>query len=206
MINITKASDITLEVMNECIHYDPDTGEIRWKVRPVSHFYSPKVGEAWNRRLAGNHWRVNKYSGYLTSTLSGVPLRGHRVAWFIFHGEWPDGFLDHIDGDKTNNRIANLRVVDPAESSKNKGKQVRNKTGINGVSFDSTRRKKPWRVYIGIKGNGTFIGGYETKAEAKKAREDAEIEHGYHTNHGQRPVIETTGRVRDRPRRSKATI
>ena len=207
MINITTASDITPELMRECIDYNPDTGEIRWKVRPLHHFYSPKVGEAWNRRLAGKHWIVNKYSGYRTSTISGVCLRGHRVAWLITHGEWPNGFLDHIDGDKTNNRLDNLRVVDPAESSKNKGKQVRNKSGINGVYLDLKGNKsKPWRVYIGVNGKNKFIGGYETKEQAKQARDQAEADYGYHTNHGQRPVTETTGRVRDRPRRSKAAI
>lgn len=77
----------------------------------------------------------------------GVNLKLHKVVWELFNGK-PDSdkVIDHIDQDKTNNNISNLRLVSVAENARNKKKSVDNNSGVTGVCFRSNERETSWRA------------------------------------------------------------
>lgn len=108
----------------------------------------------------------------------GQKLLSHRVAWAIHHGEWPE-VIDHINGDKRDNRISNLRDVDAWANSRNKPVQSKSKTGIVGVEIQ--RGKFRARGF-----NGKTIGMFDNIEDAAQARQEFQNLHGFHDNHGKR--------------------
>jgi hypothetical protein len=110
------------------------------------------------------------------------------VAFAIYYGRWPDGQLDHINGDRRDNRIANLREVSNAENSRNAGRRRDNTSGVVGVSSTSSRLN-PWRAYIKIGDRVRHLGRFPSIKTAADARRAAERQHGYHENHGTRAGI-----------------
>ena len=148
--------------MAECLEID-DVGDLVWRERPRSHFATQRAFSTWNSKHAGkkagsvslNPKSVTSYR-VLVMNIAGkqVHLYGHRVAWAIHYGEWPAGYLDHIDGNGLNNTISNLRIVDMAESGTNKPAQRNNKTGVPGVSID---RRGRYRVYGCIAGESLSL-------------------------------------------------
>jgi hypothetical protein len=107
---------------------------------------------------------INK-KGYICITYNKKELRAHRVAWEYVYGREPDGEIDHIDGDRKNNRISNLREVSRLENMNNL------ECHRNG-SFSGVRKRwNKYAVYITINRKCIYIGLYNTKEEAKKGRE-----------------------------------
>jgi hypothetical protein len=94
----------------------------------------------------------------------------HRVAWCLHYGDWPDGIIDHIDRDRTNNRIDNLRIASRAQNMHNSGEPVTNTTGVRGVS----RFGKRFMARIGHNGAIVYLGVFDTVGAAKQARLKAE--------------------------------
>jgi hypothetical protein len=121
-------------------------------------------------------------SGYKTGAVLRIPCVAHRVAYSIYHGINLAGEIDHINGDKSDNRIANLRMVAHSENSRNVSLYSNNNSGFHGVLWDHRRRK--WEARIGVNGRQTRIGRYNHKEDAIAARKAAEVVHGYHENHG----------------------
>jgi len=112
----------------------------------------------------------------------GKACRAHRVVWALAHGQWPVDEIDHINGDRADNRLVNLRSVTGAENKRNKRTPSNNKSGAVGVFW--LRDNKTWRAAIRVAGRQTHIGCYATFDEAVSARKAAEVEHDYHPNHG----------------------
>lgn len=101
-----QTSGLSVIWLRENMHYDADTGIFSWA--------KPGYG-----RTVGKHIGAGKNSAknYLALKINGAIFYAHRVAWFYIHGEWPKGQIDHIDGDKFNNAIANLRVATSAQNA-----------------------------------------------------------------------------------------
>lgn len=116
------------------LSYDGSTGHLTWM---------PRVGNvSFNARHAGRRAFTSKESdGYLQGRIHGIHMKAHRVAWCIHYGYWPDGQIDHINGDRSDNRIENLRVVDNVTNCRNKGMDSRNTSGYTGVSFCKSNSK-----------------------------------------------------------------
>jgi hypothetical protein len=74
------------------------------------------------------------------SALTGVLYREHRLAWLYMTGEWPTHEIDHINGDRVDNRFCNLREATASENRWNSRKRVNNTSGYKGVSWDSAKR------------------------------------------------------------------
>ena len=104
-------------------------------------------------------------------------------------GYWPNNEIDHIDGDRLNNRIDNLRDVKKSINMKNKAVYSKNKSGISGVSFRKERNK--WEVKISNNGKETYLGYYDNFADAILIRKQAELECDYHNNHGRSNLLTT---------------
>jgi hypothetical protein len=114
---------ITQEIAKELFSYDPETGELVWKKST-----GPKP-------IAGRVVACDARTGYMRVQIFNKDYLAHRVIWLYVHGEWPDGFIDHINGKRNDNRLVNLRVVSVAENARNQRKaQKSNSTGFLGVS------------------------------------------------------------------------
>lgn len=155
------------------LDYDPETGILRWK----------KAEEApgrWNPHSGKEVKSLN--GGYIRVFLDGEHHYAQRVIWKMHYGYDPVQ-VDHINGIKNDNRIANLRDVSREVNSKNRKLYAANKSGVNGVSFHE--RDKVWSARVSVgKSKDVHLGSFETKAEAVAARIAADIILQYHENHG----------------------
>ena len=152
----------TPEELRKRLRYDPETGKLYW-LRGVC-----EIVEAFTARDSGR---------YLNGRINQKTFRAHRVIWALVYGEWPKGEIDHINGQRDDNRLCNLRCVTRAENARNRARMKRNTSGRTGVYWQGRCGK--WVASI----NGTYLGIFERFEDAVAARERAEIEHGYHPNH-----------------------
>lgn len=135
--------------------------------------YSPETGQfSWNTKRKGrNHKKVGGVSlGYIRIGIDGMRFFAHRVAWLYVHGEWPKGNIDHINRNKMDNRICNLRVVSQQENNHNQRTRRDSSTGHAGVSLHWTGK---YRAYISVSGRQIHVGLYENFNEAVAARAEA---------------------------------
>ncbi|HIE4429971.1 TPA: HNH endonuclease [Burkholderia multivorans] len=147
-------SELTAERARELLDYDPETGEFRWKVRR---------GKQRPGLLAGS---VDA-KGYVTIRIDYKLLFAHRVAWLIVTGEWPIFQIDHRDGDKSNNRFANLRTATNSQNQANIGLRAHNTSGIKGVSW--SREKQKWEARFRCENRQYFVGYFNDIREARVA-------------------------------------
>lgn len=165
--SLKKLPDV--ELLSECVDYNPDTGALTWKRRPVEHFSSYKHWKIWLAKFEGKPVRkVN--NGYvvvvITINKKETYSMGHRVAWALTHGEWPRSQIDHINGNRMDNRICNLRLASHKENQRNKGAGLRNKSGFKGVHFSKTAQK--WIAQIHVNGKTRHIGVFDSALAASK--------------------------------------
>lgn len=156
------------------LNYNPDTGEITL-ARTIE-----RVGQ--KGRLMGCTFKRNGRP----SKCQNISYRGkryllHRLAWFYVHGYMPK-FIDHINGDSSDNRLCNLREVTVTENNRNVGKQSNNKSGFTGVSWNKSKCR--WGVQIWHKSKPINMGWFKEQNNAILARKIAEKVFGYHENHG----------------------
>lgn len=147
-------TSLTVERLKQVLRYEPDTG----------YFYS--VDTNWRRRNGpvGCLYKI----GYRYICIDRIRYRAHRLAWLYIHGEWPSGELDHINGKRDDNRIANLRIVNRVQNLANRSLAVAsNKTGFAGVC--ATRHKTTWKASIVTDGRRIYLGSFKTKEEAAAA-------------------------------------
>src|SRR5690606_30951397 len=111
--------------LRQLLEYDAATGDLRWRKRPVSAFAScgrlsaQNKANAWNSRNAGRPaFTASDGKGYLQGQVLKYHTSAHRVIWAMHHDEWPE-CIDHINGDKIDNRLANLRSVTSQQNSRN---------------------------------------------------------------------------------------
>lgn len=108
------------------------------------------------------HARGNGYAGV---TFGGKQVYAHRLAFFCMTREWPVDQVDHINGDKKDNRWSNLRQANAAQNKANEGLRSTNTSGLKGVSWHKAAKK--WRAYIGA--NGQHLGLFDCPAAAHLA-------------------------------------
>lgn len=106
----------------------------------ASHFeYNPDTGELKRKDRKNGNGSIDRY-GYLVLKVKGIQWKAHRIAWAIYYGEPPAGNIDHIDRDKTNNKIKNLRVVSQKENVRNTKRRKNSSTGVVGVYKDKSTK------------------------------------------------------------------
>lgn len=155
--------------LRNCVGYDPDTGVFTGKERPSHHFSHDRHCSAWNSKRAGKPFESLCRYGYVRVSIDGTSYAAHRLAWLLTHGRFPAQQLDHINGDKTDNRIANLREVSHAQNQMNKGVYQKNKTGVKGVRFS----KGKYEAQIGHGGEMKYLGRFDTVEEASECYQRA---------------------------------
>lgn len=173
--------------LHDLLVYDPLAGTFIWKPRRPEHFTATEKRTPewlclwWNKRFAGQPAGSPTPHGYVVIRIGSIDYRAHRVAWVMTYGCEPD-FIDHINGDRADNRLTNLRSVNHGENTRNAKKRTDNLSGTVGVSYFAP--KGTWRARINLNGETLLLGYFKTKEEAIAARKAAEKTHGYHENHG----------------------
>tara|TARA_R110000787_G_scaffold105430_1_gene212847 strand:- start:31 stop:522 length:492 start_codon:yes stop_codon:yes gene_type:complete len=148
---------LTQERLKELFHYDPYTGVFTRLVR-ISR--NTKVGD-----IAG---RLRNSKGYHYIRLDGKFYYTHRLAWLYMIGEFPSGQIDHINGNKDDNRFTNLRDVSQSTNMQNLRKpRSGNTSGFLGVSWN--QQSCNWRAQIRICGKKKYLGGFPTAELAYEA-------------------------------------
>ena len=156
------------EMVRELFEYRE--GNLWWRVRPSTNVDILKP--AGSARPKGRRQIQVKGKSYLT----------HRLIWLYVYGKFPDGQVDHINGDPSDNRIENLRDVTNQENHKNRSKPRSNTSGHIGVHWDKDREK--WRARIKLDGVEQHLGFFNVLEDAAAARQAASVKHGFHVNHG----------------------
>lgn len=153
-----KSGPITVERLREVLSYDPAKGALHWKVRMGMR---GQVGS-----VAGY-----LHNGYVELGFDGARgIKAHRAAWAITFGSWPDGEVDHINGNKADNRLQNLRIVSTAQNHQNmRAARSDNKTGLLGVDIHKGRP----RAQIQVDGKKRILGYFQTTNEAHAAYVEA---------------------------------
>lgn len=146
--------ELTVGLLRSVLSYNADTGEFRWLVSRGKR----KAGDIAGKHACNGYWRIK---------LFGKEYPARRLAWFFFYVEWPDGQVDHINLDKVDNRIANLRQATVAENQHNKHHQSNNTSGFKGVS--KLKRTGRWRSEIMVDGRKHYLGSFATAEEAADA-------------------------------------
>lgn len=145
-------SDLTAQDVRRQLSYDPETGEVRWLVSPGGQ---AKVG-----KMAG----CIDNTGYRHIVVNKRRYVLHRIIWLHYYGEWPKHTIDHINRDRLDNRICNLRDATYSEQMLNTRGNSRNTSGYRGVDFH--RGRGLWMARLSYQKKRTYLGMYKTKEEA----------------------------------------
>ena len=164
---MTKRSLPAPEELRQLLRYEPDTGKLYWKERPLSMFSSSRIGNAWNAKHVGKEALIVDNNGYRKGRIFGVEFMAHRVAWAVHCGAWPDGHIDHINGDCGDNRIDNIRDSTRSQNSSNRGYQSNNSSGYKGVHW--CKRAQAWVSKIMVEGRAVYLGKYCDPKDAHAA-------------------------------------
>jgi HNH endonuclease len=177
------------EALNKLLRYEPSTGLLFWRKRTVDMFVN-RGGHSldhtcakWNGRFADKEALVKMGHGYRCGRLNRDYVMAHRVIWKLMTDVDPIQ-VDHIDGDRSNNRWENLRDVTASENRRNTARRSNNTSGVVGVHWN--KQIKKWSASIVLK--TVYLGAFDSFDEAVAARNAAAVEYGFHTNHGREAV------------------
>lgn len=165
------------------LEYDAATGKLFWRRRSPSMLERPELCDCWNRQYAGREAGTKNSHDYIIIRIRGKQIGAHRVAWLLAEGDIPKGYqIDHVNGIRDDNRLANLRAVTVAENNRNLRLQRRNRSGLHGVAYTSKYRCFVSRIVVNNK--LIHLGHFQTLLDAAAARKSAELKHLFHPNHG----------------------
>lgn len=166
------------------LKYEPDTGKLYWQVTR-------------NRIVAGQE-AGSRHLGYIRVKMKGRNYAAHRIAWALTFGDWPSKEIDHIDGDRANNRISNLREATHSQNIQNCILRNSNKYGLRGIYKQTCA--KGWGATISVNGQRKYLGTFSSAEEAHAAYLDAVIKfHGKFAN-------TTTANHKENPMSRKSSV
>jgi len=168
---------VTGTTMAMFLDYNPETGAFYRKLKTGPNSYP------------GEEITCLNDEGYIIVTMMGARLRAHRLAWVWMTGNWPKEDIDHINGNRADNRFINLRGATRSQNLQNSGMRSYNKTGYKGVHFCNQRQKYVAQIRINKK--ATCLGRFETLEEASAVRIAAEKRfYGEFAGSNDRPCFE----------------
>ncbi|RYM55654.1 HNH endonuclease [Serratia proteamaculans] len=144
------SSLLTQDFLQSILDYDPDTGVFSWT-------------ENSRGKRRKSHAGSIKNDGYVAIGIRGKYYKAHRLAWLYVHGAWPEDAIDHINRDRSDNRVSNLRECSLVDNQMNRSAQI-GSSARKGVSFD--RKSGKWTSGIRLHGKYIYLGRYETEEEA----------------------------------------
>ena len=137
----------------ELLSYEPESGSMTWRLARRGTAAGTPAGGSWGSK------------GYIGVCIDGRHYFAHRLAWFYVSGDWPPQQIDHINGNRSDNRIENLRLADQSHNNANSPKRQRNRSGFKGVSLHKGR----WRAAITKGRKSTHLGYFDTAELAHEA-------------------------------------
>jgi hypothetical protein len=153
-------SNFDFSFLKEHLEYNSYSGEFAWVKSPAR---SVKAGSAAGRL---------RPDGYVNIQIKGKLYFAHRIAWLMTYGEWPEKQIDHINGNRSDNRIANLRKVSRSQNGQNRKPNIGSATGVPGVTWYAPTDR--WLVRITLNQKTIHIGYFNAIDEAVSARQTAE--------------------------------
>lgn len=167
----------SVDLLRKRLRYEPETGRLFWRECDA-------MSNRWNTKYAGKEAFFSlSRNGYKIGRLAGYQqILAHRVIWALCNGEWSNQQIDHINGDKIDNRIENLRSVTNQENGRNASRRSDNTSGVVGVGW--FKRASCWRAQIRVNGKDIHLGSFQDFNAAVSARKKAEQYYGFHPNHG----------------------
>lgn len=154
-MNLSMKHQISAERLRKIYHYDPETGH--W-----THLIPRQCVKAGTRAGSERH-KV----GYTSLSADGRGYLAHRLAWLWVTGDWPAEQIDHVNGNRGDNRWCNLRLATNGLNKANSCLPRNNTAGFKGIH--RTHRGKPWRARITVNGERISLGSFDTKEEAAMA-------------------------------------
>lgn len=151
--------DLTQARLKELLHYDPETGQFRWLVK-------------FSRQQPGGTAGTRDAHGYKVIRVDCRLYKAHRLAWLYVHGAWPAKGIDHINRQRDDNRITNLREACQSMNTMNQGVRLNSRSGVTGVVWREDRQK--WTAQIRIGYRMVHLGVFKSKDDAAAARKKAE--------------------------------
>lgn len=162
-------TQITVSTLHKLIECDFDAGVLLWKIRDDALFSSSGAASYWNTKFAGRPALTSiNHAGYKRGCVLGHHLLAHRVIWAMFSGSWPQDTVDHINGDRLDNRISNLREAESWQNKANAGKKTSSNRfiGVRPVSGCAT-----FIATVGHKGKTVYVGSFRDEVEAAIERD-----------------------------------
>jgi hypothetical protein len=154
---------ITYEELMERLSYNPETGIFIWHNRKLT---KPQ-DKTWNKKFAGKSTGYIRHNGYQIINISGREYACSRLAWMITYKKWPANEIDHINGIRSDNRIANLRAATRSENASNRNLQSNNTTGFKGVW--KRKNMNSWVATIQKCGQKIRLGSFDSPEKAGEA-------------------------------------
>lgn len=159
---------VSVDYLHERLSYDSSKGLLRWKE------WKDCPSRAWNKRFKGELVGGVRKDGYVGFALETKKYKVHRVVWAMVTGFWPQGEIDHINGNRSDNRFENLREATRADNARNKTLYKVNKSGYPGVTKINGR----WVARICSTSLRKSV-TYDTFKEAVEAKIFMELEAGF---------------------------
>lgn len=150
---------VTVDRVRMLLEYEPSCGVLRWI-----------IGQG--RSAPGSVAGTIKPNGYRVVTIDGGKHYAHRLIWFYVHGVWPAVEIDHINGQKDDNRIGNLREATGTQNQGNRGS-----TNPNGKGVTYHKRDKRWQAQMSRYGKHVHLGQFKNKDDARAAYAKAAVAH-----------------------------
>ncbi len=164
------------EYLRQRLRYDPSSGKLFWLPKSIDV-------NGWNKKYSGREaFTAKMRNGYLTGAVDSKNYLAHRIAWAVYYGKEPNGEVDHIDHNRANNCITNLREVSRTENCRNMSAYSTRTSGITGVHWYPMRQK--WKAEIWVNYKKICLGYFSDINDAAKARSQAERKYSFHANHG----------------------
>ena len=177
-LNVQSGDVHSISLLRTLLTCDPQTGDLFWKRRSYLFFNSDRAAKSWNTRFANKKaLTAPDNKGYLHGNIFGRKFRAHTIVWAICTGSWPENFIDHINLNKSDNRIENLRDATGSQNQFNHRLRSDNTSGFKGVAW--CKRDKKWKASIRVYGKNKSLGYYDNPEDAYKAYCNASrIHHG----------------------------
>lgn len=172
---------LSAEYVRQCFSYNADTGDLIWRQRPLEHFKTKRGCGVFNAMFCGKA-AGSEQNGYIRSKIDGRLYANHRIIWLMVNGVLTKDEIDHINHDRADNRLCNLRNVSRSENQKNRSKRKDNTSGVTGVFLRKDSSK--WQVLLGCSNKLNNFGCFDNFDDAVIAVENAKQTHGFHENHG----------------------
>lgn len=162
---------VPISLVRDLVRYDQFSGKLYW------------VKDICRKAKMGQECGIERPDGYRRMKIKGKSFYCHRVAWAVHYGSFCENEIDHVNGDRSDNRIVNLRECTKKQNQENARPGVNNSSGVAGVGYDCRAGK--WRARITVDGRRKSLGNYDSLSDAISARNNAKLIH-----HSFSPVVE----------------